>query len=53
MRPGNFNWFLHSMLFYHTKHVIAKQQQKAKRAEAKKAAGGDDNDHDETDADDM
>jgi hypothetical protein len=25
MTPGNFNWFLHSMLFYHTRHVIAKQ----------------------------
>jgi hypothetical protein len=33
MTPGNFNWFLHSMLFYHTKHVITKQQQKAKRAD--------------------
>ena len=25
MTPGNFNWFLHTMLFYHTKHVINKQ----------------------------
>ena len=25
MTPGNFNWFLHTMLFYHTKHVIDKQ----------------------------
>ena len=25
MTPGNFNWFLHVMLFYHTKHVIQKQ----------------------------
>jgi hypothetical protein len=24
MTPGNFNWFLHTMLFYHTKHVINK-----------------------------
>ena len=22
MTPGNFNWFLHTMLFYHTKHVL-------------------------------
>ncbi|KAF8873689.1 hypothetical protein BD779DRAFT_1613661 [Infundibulicybe gibba] len=29
MTPGNFNWFLHVMLFYHTKYVLAKQ--KAKR----------------------
>ncbi|KAF8867514.1 hypothetical protein BD779DRAFT_1464324 [Infundibulicybe gibba] len=29
MTPGNFNWFLHVMLFYYTKYVLAKQ--KAKR----------------------
>ena len=28
MTPGNFNWFLHTMLFYHTKYVIQKQQKK-------------------------
>jgi hypothetical protein len=22
MTPGNFNWFLHAMLFYHTRLVI-------------------------------
>ncbi|PPQ91507.1 hypothetical protein CVT25_007823 [Psilocybe cyanescens] len=27
--PGNFNWFLQTMLFYHTKYVIAKQKRKA------------------------
>ena len=31
MTSGNFNWFLHSMLFYHTRHVIAKQEAKASR----------------------
>jgi len=31
MTAGNFNWFIHSMLFYHTQHVIAKQKQKAKK----------------------
>ena len=30
MKPGNFNWFLHAMLFYHTKHVITRQKRKAK-----------------------
>ena len=25
MTPGNFNWFFHAMLFYHTKYVIQKQ----------------------------
>jgi len=33
MTPGNFNWFLHAMLFYHTKHVIAQQKLKAKAQE--------------------
>jgi len=28
MMPGNFNWFLYTMLFYHTKYVIRKQQMK-------------------------
>lgn len=25
MTQGNFNWFIHTMLFYHTRHVIRKQ----------------------------
>jgi hypothetical protein len=33
MTPGNFNWFLHSMLFYHTKHVLLKQKVQKKREE--------------------
>ena len=28
MTPGNFNWFLHTMLFYHTKYVVHKQEMK-------------------------
>jgi hypothetical protein len=28
MTPGNFNWFIHTMLFYHTKYVLRKQQRK-------------------------
>jgi hypothetical protein len=28
MVPGNFNWFLHTMLFYHTRYVIQKQERK-------------------------
>ena len=31
MTPANFNWFLHTMLFYHTDNVIKKQVNKAKR----------------------
>ena len=26
MTQGNFNWFLHTMLFYHTRYVIRKQE---------------------------
>jgi hypothetical protein len=28
MKTGNFDWFLHAMLFYHTQNVIQKQKQK-------------------------
>ena len=28
MTPGNFDWFLHAMLFYHTRHVLKKASQK-------------------------
>ena len=31
MTTGNFNWFLHTMLFYHTMFVIKRQEKKAKR----------------------
>jgi hypothetical protein len=28
MTPGKFNWFLHSMLFLQTQHVLKKQEEK-------------------------
>jgi hypothetical protein len=28
MKTGNFDWFLHTMLFYHTQNTIQKQTQK-------------------------
>lgn len=28
MTPSNFDWFLHTMLFYHTKYVIQRQKSK-------------------------
>ena len=31
MTPGNFDWFLHTMLFYHTRHVFDKQAKKASK----------------------
>jgi hypothetical protein len=34
MTPQSFNWFLHTMLFYHTKNVIKKQVEKARKTEA-------------------
>ena len=39
MTPGNFNWFLHTMLYYHTVHTI-------KRQERKEAANNDSSDDD-------
>ena len=32
MTVGNFEWFLHTMLSYHTKYVIGKQQRKEEKA---------------------
>jgi hypothetical protein len=44
MVPGNFDWFLHTMLFYHTRYVLKKQDKKRENA---------DNEHDgESDSDD-
>ncbi|KIJ96370.1 hypothetical protein K443DRAFT_75986, partial [Laccaria amethystina LaAM-08-1] len=34
MTPSNFNWFIHAMLFYHTKYVITRQHIKKKKKEA-------------------
>ena len=35
MTVGNFDWFLHTMLFYHTRYVIEKQQRKQEKAQKK------------------
>ena len=34
MTPSNFNWFIHVMLFYHSRNVIKRQVNKAKKREA-------------------
>jgi hypothetical protein len=47
MTPGNFNWFLHTMLFYHTKHVIELQRQKENKKNQED--GTEDEDSDEED----
>ena len=44
MKPGNFNWFLHTMLFYHTKHVITQQKRKEKAKKAYRQNIGDEDD---------
>ena len=45
MNPNNFNWFLHVMLFYHTRHVIEQQN-------IKKTSGIEEEKDDEEDTDD-
>lgn len=42
MTQSNFDWFLHTMLFYHTHLVIEKQKRKA----AKTNSSNDDSDSD-------
>jgi hypothetical protein len=48
MKPGNFNWFLHTMLFYHTQQVLAKAEEKKKRGKSQ-SDDEDDNSEDEVD----
>ena len=49
MTPGNFNWFLHTMLFYHTKYVIQKQMRKKQAEEEEDLDLGLDEEVDEND----
>jgi hypothetical protein len=44
MTPSNFNWFLHSMLFYHTRLVIKNQIKKTEGIEENKDEEEDDQD---------
>jgi len=48
MNGGNFNWFLHTMLFMHTMHVILKQKDKGKGEDDR----GDSEDEAEVDVED-
>ena len=43
MTPSNFNWFLHVMLFQHTRLVIEKQTNKANDPEEEEEDSDDDN----------
>jgi hypothetical protein len=40
MTQGNFNWFLHTMLFYHTRYVIRKQELNKDSTEEEEEEGG-------------
>jgi hypothetical protein len=47
MSGGNFDWFLHSMLFVHTDRVLQKQKEKLEKLERDDEDDGDDEDEDE------
>jgi hypothetical protein len=42
MTPDNFNWFLHTMLFYHTQRVIQKQEEAEEEEEEEEEEDGGD-----------
>ena len=52
MTPGNFHWFLHSMLFYHTKYVIFKEEMKKLYGDEEENLGLDEEVQDEEGQDD-
>jgi hypothetical protein len=44
MTPPNFNWFIHVMLFYHSRSVIKQQVNKARKKEAERVDNDEDGD---------
>jgi len=46
---GNLNWFLHTMLFYHTKYVLCKQLMKKSDEEEEENLGLDEGVQDDED----
>jgi hypothetical protein len=44
MLPGNFDWFLHTMLFYHTRYVLKKQDRKRENNDNDDGGESDDDD---------
>ena len=52
MTIGNFNWFLHTMLFYHTRYVIEKQKRKQDKKQSNLNGSDDDDSDDDSDSDD-
>ncbi|EDR01844.1 uncharacterized protein LACBIDRAFT_332881 [Laccaria bicolor S238N-H82] len=49
MTLGNFNWFLHTMLFYHTKYVLHKQEMKKSDEDEEENLGLDEEAQDDED----
>jgi hypothetical protein len=47
MTPSNFNWFIHTMLFYHTRTVIKRQRNKARKRKAEKLNNNNDSESDD------
>ncbi len=48
MKPGNFNWIIHVMLFFHTQNVHAKQKEKEKKADHNTSEDDEDNSEEES-----
>ena len=46
MTPGNFNWFIHTMIFYHTKYVLERQKHREMQKDDDKAEESDDDESD-------
>jgi hypothetical protein len=49
MTQGNFDWFLHTMLFYHTGKVLDKQAKKASKSTNDDGSDDDDDEEEEED----
>ena len=49
MTVGNFNWFLHTMLFYHTQIVLEKQRKQANSSSDDGSDDGSDDSSDDSD----
>jgi len=53
MTPTNFNWFLHTMLFYHTRHVLERQNQRNSNKDDDGDEGVDDDSDESEERDDQ
>ncbi|TFK37891.1 hypothetical protein BDQ12DRAFT_698976 [Crucibulum laeve] len=53
MTQGNFNWFIHTMLFYHTHYVIQKQEEAQIRSARRAERNNDDEDNTDEEEDNL